>query len=107
LLSFDGTQFPPRPGKNWQDLEKQVADHLDELYPPKSSLPETPKKMVRIPMFSPVTEPNLLSKDQGIDSDGTSHHLLIKTEKNMGALILPWDYLSFFVVEKFQLKMKF
>lgn len=54
-----------------------------------------------------MKEPNLLSKDQGMDSDGTSHHLLIKTEKNMGALILPWDYLSFFVVEKFQLKMKF
>ena len=51
LLSFDGTQFPPRPGKNWQDLEKQVADHLDELDPPKSSLPKTPKKMVLSDVF--------------------------------------------------------
>ena len=99
--------FPPRPGKNWQDLEKQVADHLDELYPPKSSLPETPKKMVRIPMFSSEGAESSQQGSSGIDSDGTSHHLLIKTEKNMGALILPWDYLSFFVVEEFQLKMKF
>ena len=86
--------------------ETAVADHLGCFFTPQN--PACPKRLKRWYGFRcfPVKEPNLLSKDQGMDSDGF-HLIIFWSEKNMGALILPWDYLSFFVVEKFQLKMKF